>query len=175
MSELSLEPFKPEQIPAILSWVPEKQQLRFWSGTYFSFPLTKAQFVEHLGRLERAQYKSLAFSAMTADREMVAFGELCDIRPGESAMLRKIMVRPGKDLRKGYGSACVQALLAVAFSEYRVHRVYLGVFSDNAPAIALYSKLGFKAEGCWREHVKDGDSFFTLNWMSLLRREWRGA
>jgi UDP-4-amino-4,6-dideoxy-N-acetyl-beta-L-altrosamine N-acetyltransferase len=58
---------------------------------------------------------------------------------------------------RGIGSEASQLLLAYAFRELGLHRVYLHVFQENEPAIRLYSRLGFATEGILRHHaVKDG-------------------
>ena len=172
MSELLLTRSDSSNISELLQWVPERDDLRAWSGTYFSYPLTSSQLLDHSGRLENAGHLSLSFFGSLENGEAAAYGEICEIQRGASAMLRRILVRPGNFRRKGYREKFVGKLLNIAFREYEVHRVYLGVFEFNEAAIALYRKLNFTHEGAWREHVRDGEEFLTLNWMGILRAEW---
>lgn len=48
---------------------------------------------------------------------------------------------------KGYGKAAVLALLENFRREYSCHRVYLSVYENNLPAIALYEQIGFYFTG----------------------------
>lgn len=47
----------------------------------------------------------------------------------------------------GVGTQMMEALLDLADNWYNLRRVELSVFADNAAAIHLYEKLGFKVEG----------------------------
>jgi RimJ/RimL family protein N-acetyltransferase len=54
---------------------------------------------------------------------------------------------------RGVGSALVAAAIELAH-ERGVHKVTLGVFPHNAPAIALYRKFGFVEEGRRIKHIR---------------------
>lgn len=54
---------------------------------------------------------------------------------------------------RGIGSAMLGALVRAADDWLGVHRIELTVFSDNAPAIALYRKFGFTEEGLHRAYA----------------------
>ncbi|CAB3805952.1 L-amino acid N-acetyltransferase AaaT [Paraburkholderia ultramafica] len=58
---------------------------------------------------------------------------------------------------RGVGSALLQALTDCADASLGLRRIDLTVFSDNAPAIALYRKFGFVEEGRSRGYaMRDG-------------------
>ena len=52
--------------------------------------------------------------------------------------------------RRGVGSALMRALIDWADNWAGVLRIELSVFTDNAPAIALYQRHGFEVEGTLR-------------------------
>ena len=59
--------------------------------------------------------------------------------------------------RQGVGTALMQGLCDYADRWMQVLRVYLEVYTDNAPAIALYRKFGFEIEGTQRGFaLRDG-------------------
>lgn len=59
--------------------------------------------------------------------------------------------------RRGVGAALLQGLIDCADASLGLRRIDLTVFSDNAPAIALYRKFGFVEEGRSRGFaVRDG-------------------
>jgi L-phenylalanine/L-methionine N-acetyltransferase len=51
---------------------------------------------------------------------------------------------------KGVGTALMQAVLDLADNWLNLTRIELRVYTDNAPAIALYEKFGFEIEGTHR-------------------------
>lgn len=69
---------------------------------------------------------------------------------------------------RGVGTAAFHQLLGVAFDELRLEEVRLGVFAFNAPAIALYRKLGFVDDGRYGWHWADG-GYYEINAMVLSR------
>lgn len=59
---------------------------------------------------------------------------------------------------QGVGSALMNTLLDLADNWLMLVRVELGVYADNARAIHLYEKLGFKAEGIKRKAaIRNGE------------------
>lgn len=58
---------------------------------------------------------------------------------------------------RGVARAASRLILTRAFGPLALARVFLHVFPDNAAALNLYGRLGFKREGVLRGHVvKDG-------------------
>ena len=58
---------------------------------------------------------------------------------------------------KGVGSALMEAALDLADNWLNLTRLELTVFADNVPAIRLYEKFGFTAEGTLRQYaLRDG-------------------
>lgn len=74
----------------------------------------------------------------------------------------------------GTGSAKIATglLLAKAFNEYGLHRVYLNVLPDNKSAIRLYERCGFKLEGEAREHLIKEGKYVNLRWYGILADEF---
>lgn len=80
----------------------------------------------------------------------------------------------GESCARGKGFACLiaSAALNVAFGELGLNRVYLTVFSENAPAIRSYEKAGFKNEGFLRQDFYDGKQYHDIIVMGVLKEEW---
>jgi len=73
---------------------------------------------------------------------------------------------------QGLGSQAVRLILRHAFETLNLHRVYLRVYEDNARALAVYRRVGFKEEGRLRQdHFLEGRYWDTLL-MGLLKSEW---
>ncbi len=74
---------------------------------------------------------------------------------------------------QGYGTQLVSRLCNLGFSAARLNRVFLWTYAMNAPAIALYSKVGFITEGCLRQHSVTRGTLLDRQVMGLLRAEWQ--
>lgn len=71
---------------------------------------------------------------------------------------------------RGVGTQLLAELMEVADNWMGLRRVELTVYTDNAPAIALYRKFGFEVEGTLREFaLRDGVYADVLS-MARLRR-----
>lgn len=73
---------------------------------------------------------------------------------------------------RGIGYGAIAELLRLAFFEFGLERVYLNVFSNNAPAIKLYEECGFVYEGEFKKHVFVRGEYRTLKYYRMLREEW---
>ena len=71
---------------------------------------------------------------------------------------------------KGIGTKLVQAALKKA-KAYGLYRIELEVFEDNLPAIELYAKLGFEAEGRKIGAVRIEDKYINALIMALLLQD----
>ncbi len=76
---------------------------------------------------------------------------------------------------KGYGTAALQEVLRIGFTEMNLHRIALDVLPDNARGLRCYEKCGFRREGYARQmHCKDGRWRDVVH-MAILREEWVAA
>ena len=73
---------------------------------------------------------------------------------------------------KGYGKEACFKTLKYAFQELKLHRVFLKVRIDNAPAISIYEACGFRKEGELRDDVYKTDSFRNQFIMAILESEF---
>ena len=73
---------------------------------------------------------------------------------------------------RGFGSDAICALLAFAFNEMNLHRIYLQVYEDNERAIQAYKKCGFKLEGTLREAIFRKGTYYDEHIMAVLRSEF---
>jgi L-phenylalanine/L-methionine N-acetyltransferase len=70
---------------------------------------------------------------------------------------------------KGVGTALVQAALDLADKWLNLTRLDLNVFTDNAPAIHLYEKFGFRIEGTHVQFAFRDGKYVDTHTMARLR------
>jgi len=65
-------------------------------------------------------------------------------------------------------------LLAWAFEEEMMQRLFTSVLSDNAKAVALYLEYGFHFEGRFEKHIRrDSGELVDVYWLALFVDAWR--
>lgn len=73
----------------------------------------------------------------------------------------------------GASMRATKDILAYAFEELGLERVYLNVKSTNGRAIRFYEKVPFVKEGTFRKAIRDADGqLVDLVWYSMLREEF---
>ena len=101
---------------------------------------------------------------------------------GETGLLRMFpawhqtdltIIIPDPEMQhKGYGTEAIRIMLDIAFREYEMHRVSIGVVGLNTDALAFYRKIGFKQEGILEEAYYYNNEYSDFIMMRILRQEW---
>ena len=75
---------------------------------------------------------------------------------------------------KGYGFDSSTDLLAYAFRELNLHRIFLRVLAYHERAIRLYEKIGFREEGRLRQDIFRSGAYRDTIIMGMLASEYAG-
>ena len=102
---------------------------------------------------------------------------------GETGLLRMfpawhqtdltIIIPDPKMQRKGYGTETIRLMLDLAFCEYDMHRVSIGVVGLNEDALKFYRKIGFKQEGIQEDGYFYNNEYSDFVMMRILSNEWK--
>ncbi len=169
---MELVPFKQKYIPDVISWIKTERDMVQWAGATFSWPLTLKQFREHLKK-SRTQPPAIYPFALLNRVKVAGYCELSDLkRVYGSAMLSRVLVNP-RSRSKGLGEFMVKETVRFGFEKLALHRIWLGVFDFNIPAVRCYTKAGFIYEGTMRESAKSGTEYWNCHIMSILQKEWK--
>ena len=97
---------------------------------------------------------------------------------GETGLLRMfpawhqtdltIIIPDPKMQHKGYGTEAIRIMLDMAFHQYDMHRVSIGVVGLNTDALAFYKKIGFKQEGIQEEAYYYNNTYSDFIMMRIL-------
>lgn len=105
------------------------------------------------------------------DHRPVGYVILCNLDRDDHAVQLKRLVIAEKG--RGFGRSAMQCVKAVAFDEFRVHRLWFEVTTGNARAMNLYKSDGFVQEGTLREAAWIMGRRVSLIVMSMLEPEYR--
>lgn len=172
---IRLEPFTSADIDTLLSWIPSAAFLLQWAGSTYTYPLDASQILPYLHTAQGEHPSNLMFKAVEPETgQYVGHCELIRIDwRNQSARIGRILVGPQELRGQGLGEQIVRALLQIAFDELHLHRVDLGVYDFNRPAIACYEKVGFQMEGILRESHRHENEYWNACNMGILEWEWR--
>lgn len=84
-----------------------------------------------------------------------------------------IMIGDKSNRDKGIGTLATEMMLAHAFGNLNLHRVWLKVLEENKRAISVYEKLGFVKEGVLRDAVYKEGKYCSFIIMSVLKDEFK--
>ncbi len=171
---VELQYFEQSDFGQLISWIRSPEFLLQWGGPGFSYPLDEQQLEHYLSEANTPDSKTLVFRVVDTDNgNVVGHISLGQIdRKNQSARIGKVLVGDPSIRGKVIGQCMMKAVLEIAFGNLKLHRVSLGVFDFNKPAIATYERVGFTLEGTLRDARRIGDEYWNICEMSILAHEW---
>lgn len=171
-----LEYFTEKDFQQLIDWISDERLLTNWSGSLFRFPLNAeslAWYIKDTNQLPHSD--AYVYKAVDPEtNETIGHISLGSIsKKNNSARISRVLVGNTATRGKGYCAAMVQEVLKVGFDQLNLHRISLGVYDFNTPAIRCYTKNGFVHEGLQRDVLKFGDEYWSLVEMGILENEWK--
>ncbi|MCC8402165.1 GNAT family N-acetyltransferase [Paraburkholderia sp. MMS20-SJTN17] len=159
-------------LPTINAWRADKALVSLLGGAfrYVGPAIDNAWFDSYLG--SRANNVRLAV-CLASTRELVGVTYLLGIDWVNRCAEFSIQIGAESARGRGIGEAATRLTLDHAFDDLNLNRISLTVLASNARAIALYDKVGFRAEGLLREAVFKGGRYLDMVPMALLAADRR--
>lgn len=172
---IKLDYFKKADFQQLIEWIDSADFLLQWGGPDFDYPLDDSQLERYIENANNDNPDAFVYKALFKEtKETVGHISLGNIdRKNESARIGKVLVGTQNIRGQGIGQQMLHKVFQIAFEELKLHRVSLGVFDFNIPAISCYEKAGLKKEGLLRDSSKNGDEYWSRWEMSILENEWR--
>ena len=158
-----------EDAPFFARWFSEPR-IMFQCG--FTGPLDEAE-ARTMITVDHRTEDSVWFTI--TDREGNILGETGLLRmfpAWHQTDLTIIIPDPGVQ-RRGYGTEAIRLMLDMAFHEYGMHRVSIGVVGLNADALAFYRRIGFRQEGVLEDGYYYNNEYSDFIMMRILSHEWK--
>ncbi|KOR89185.1 GNAT family N-acetyltransferase [Paenibacillus solani] len=171
---IRLEHFHKQDFDLLISWIDSPEFLMQWSGIDFNYPLDEEQLNQYI-KGANEENSTVYIYKVVLDKTNETIGHISlnniDLK-NRSASIGKVLIGNTHFRGKGLGQKMVVELLKIAFNNLSLHRVGLGVYAFNEPAIKSYEKVGFVKEGLLRDYRKMDDAYWSLWQMSILEDEW---
>ena len=173
---IRLEYFDSSDFDQLIEWVNTEELLTNWAGSLFSYPLTKASMEWYLDNTNSIE-SSDAFLYKAIDiqtGEIVGHISLGGIsRKNRAGRISRVLIGSGNHKGKGYCKDMVNEVLKIGFEELKLHRISLGVYDFNSPALKCYQSTGFSIDGTMRDVLMYKEKWWSLIEMSILEDEWK--
>ncbi|MBD1383328.1 GNAT family N-acetyltransferase [Metabacillus arenae] len=171
---IELEYFERADFKQLIEWIDSPEFLLQWGGPVFEYPLDGGQLEKYMKNANHNTSDTLVYKVVHKETGKVighiSLGRID--RRHKSARVGKVLIGDKSVRGQGLGGQMIEEILNIAFGELHLHRVTLGVFDFNEPAIACYENAGFIKEGLFREAYKIGNEYWSTWEMSILENEW---
>ena len=172
---IKLEAFGRDDFDQLKTWMADEETLTNWAGALFSFPLTTTALEWYIEDTNDPGYSEAFIYKAVEEKSGKVIGHISLgglSYKNNSGRVTRVFIDP--EVRgRGYCKAIVRAILKIGFEELKLHRISLGVYTQNGSAIKCYEAAGFVNEGTQRDVLKAGDTYWSLVEMSVLEHEWK--
>jgi len=152
--KIKLVKFSKNNLEKSREWLNDKEISRLFNRVYK--PLTPA--AQKKWYAEVIKDKSQLIFAIVVDGVYVGNVGLKNIDFLNKKCEYYIFIGDKNYWGRGIGSAGTKQLLSYVKKNLKLHKIYLQVDKNNAPARKLYLKIGFKEEGILRDElIRDGE------------------
>ena len=162
---LKLVKFDISDYDRLISWIDSEELMIQFGGPYFEYPITNNQLDRYVKDKKRIIYKAID----TETNKIIGHAELDRIDYiNKNARICRVLVGDKSSRNKGYGKQIINAIVKVGFKELKLHRLDLGVYDFNLPAIKCYENCGFEIEGLLKDNNKVGNKYWSTYNMSKI-------
>ncbi|NPV07934.1 MAG: GNAT family N-acetyltransferase [Anaerolineae bacterium] len=167
-SLVRLRPVTREDLPRYVEWIADPEVRRHLN---FYRPLS-LEDEEHWFERLRGDGGQEVFAIETLEGRHIGGIGLHGIHTRYRLAEAGIFIGAKECWGRGYGTDAMRLLLAFAFDQLNLHRVFLNVHSDNLRALRSYEKCGFVLEGTLRQAAYKDGRYWDVHVMAVLKDEF---
>lgn len=172
MTAVELAALRPEDSELLFQWINDRALVTL-SAPFR--PIARAEHEAWFDAVRRRPDSKIFGVRLREGDRLVGSCQLNSIHSVHRSAELQIRIGAADARGRGVGAEAVRLLLAHAFVELGLHRVYLHVFATNEPARRLYERVGFRREGVLREAACIDGAWLDVLLMAILRTEFAGA
>ncbi len=165
---ICLEEFQTCDFDRLINWVESEELMVQFGGPAFTYPITHDQLNELMNDKKRKMYRVKDLES----GEIIGHAEIGKIDyKNRSARLGRILIGDKNCRGQGYGRQLILKLVETGFNDMKLHRLDLGVYDFNTPAIKCYKSCGFEIEGLLKDSTRFRDTYWSAYNMSIINPE----
>jgi RimJ/RimL family protein N-acetyltransferase len=156
-----LVPLSPEHVYSALSWVNDREVMRYFVDRQRD--TTPDEEVKYINRMIESRTDEVY--SIFDEEQYVGQCALNNIT-SKSASLFVVIRREFQN--KGHAFSAVNQLLGLAWTERKLHKVWLSVRQQHVHAQRLYLALGFHFEGTLKDDYCIGGVYYDMVRMGVI-------
>lgn len=168
-SRVVLRPQREEDAKFFSYWF-NQPTIMFQCG--FAEPTNEAEELRYINEYHKSE-DSVWFTITDLDGTIIGEAGLLRMFPAWHCTDLTIIIPDPEKQHKGYGTEAIRLLLDMAFNEYEMNRVSIGVVGLNSDALEFYKKIGFKQEGIQEQGYYYNGEYSDFIMMRILSHEWK--
>jgi RimJ/RimL family protein N-acetyltransferase len=172
MSLVRLRPLAPTDVDHMMTWVNDPEIVGNFA-TFAGKPITRDEELAYIERMLASTSDRVFAIEREPDGAYLGNVGIHQIHWPSRVGRLACIIAARAEMGKGHGSAAIRAVLAWAFDDARLHKVWLMCFRENLRAQGIYRRIGFVDEGILREEYFHQDRWHDMVRLSMLDREWR--
>ena len=165
-----LRAVEPEDVENTYKWVNDRE-VTLWL-TSPRYPVSRKTEQQSIEESPTNSFGDVRLAIETKDGNHIGEINLHRINPEDRKAGLGIMIGEKDHWSNGYGTDAINTLLAFAFDEMNLHRVFLHAFADNEHAIGCYQRCGFREEVRLRQEVYQDGRYYNVVVMGVLGTEF---
>ena len=137
----------------------------------FTEPTNEEEEIKYIYKKHKSE-DSVWFTVTDLDGTVIGETGLLRMFPAWRCTDLTIIIPDPEKQHKGYGTEAIRLILDMAFNEYEMNRVSIGVVGLNTDALEFYKKIGFRQEGIQEQGYYYNGEYSDFVMMRILREEW---
>ncbi len=158
-----------EEDAAYFAFWFSQPQIMFRCG--FTEPTDEEKERRYINEYHKSE-DSVWFTITGTDGSVIGETGLLRMFPAWHCTDLTIIIPDPERQKKGYGTEAIRLMLDMAFREYEMNRVSIGVVGLNTDALEFYKKIGFRQEGIQEQGYYYNGEYSDFVMMRILREEW---
>lgn len=147
------------------------EMMHFLSGMAV-YPCSYEEETELIQNMNKNKSNAYNFAITTLDGIYIGGCGYMKLSQKDGTCMVGISIADKNYWGKGYGTDAMRVLLRFLFGELNLRKVQLGVFSYNTRGIKSYEKIGFKAEGIFKEQIYRDHAYHDELRMAIFKNEF---
>ena len=169
---IKFRPHKREDIPFRVKWLNNPRVAK-WIGVSNPKKVTKKTANKWFDDYEKESKKGTKkFFTVFDGKKPIGLVGLSRIHKIDGSTDLFIIIGDDSYIGKGISKAIMNFIVnEYGFKKLRLHKINLGVFTDNKIAVGLYKKMGFKVEGTNKDESFFRGKYHDLYSMAIFNKK----